>query len=139
MALIVDASVAVAWAVETQAEPMTRSALTTAIAEGFHVPHHFPIEVAHVLLRAERNERASRNDIDLFLLDLRKMKMRLDEPSNLDRLDAILTLGRRYMLTGYDAAYLEMVLRMRMPIATRDKALAQAIVKSGAQLFGVPE
>lgn len=135
MALIVDASVAVAWAVDTQADPLTRAALATAAVEGFFAPHHFPVEVAHGLLRAERHERASRNDIDIFLLDLKTMKMKLDDPTDLNRLDTILTLGRRHMLTGYDAAYLELALRNTLPLATRDKALAQAAAKAGAKLF----
>ena len=136
MALIIDASVAVAWAVDTQADPVTRAALATAATDGFLAPHHFPVEVAHGLLRAERHDRASRNDIDLFLLDLKKMKMKLDGPIDLDRLDAILTLGRRYMLAGYDAAYLEIALRTTLPLATRDKALKQAAQKAGAKVFG---
>ena len=138
MALIVDASVALAWALDTQADPMTRSALAIATAEGFLAPHHFSIEVAHGLLRAERNERAFRNEVDIFLLDLRKMKIRLDEPFSPVRLDSIITLGRRYMITGYDAAYLDIALRTRLPLATRDKALAQATVKAGGTLFGAP-
>ena len=39
------------------------------------------------------------------------------------------------MLTAYDAAYLELALRMTMPLATRDKAMAQAAAKAGAKLF----
>ena len=135
MALIVDASVAVAWAIETQATALTRASLIAATAEGFLAPHHFPIEVAHGLLRAERHERASRNEIDVFLLDLKRMEMRLDEPIDLDRLNAVVTLGRRYMLTGYDAAYLELAMRTGLPLATRDSALATAAKRAGANMF----
>jgi predicted nucleic acid-binding protein len=135
MALIVDASVAVAWAIDAEAEPMTRAALALSVKGGFLAPHHFPIEVAHGLLRAERKERAGRNEIDIFLLDLSKMTMKLDQPMDLDRLRTVLTVGRRYMLTAYDAAYLELALRMTMPLATRDKAMAQAAAKAGAKLF----
>jgi predicted nucleic acid-binding protein len=135
MALIVDASVAVAWALETQTTPLTRTALIAATGEGFVAPHHFPIEVAHGLMRAERHERISRNDIDVFLFDLKQMRMSLDAPMRMDRVDDIVVLARRYMLSGYDAAYLELALRIKLPLATRDKALATAADKAGAILF----
>lgn len=135
MALIVDASVAVAWAIEARASPHTRRSLIVATGEGFLAPHHFPIEVAHGLLRAERHERASRNEIDVFLLDLKQMRMTLDDPMRMDRIDDILALARRYMLTGYDAAYLELALRTKLPLATRGKALGAAAEKAGATLF----
>jgi predicted nucleic acid-binding protein len=135
MALIVDSSVAVAWAIDTQANELTRASLVAVIDEGFVAPHHFPIEVAHNLLRAERLHRASRNEIDIFLLDLKKLSMRLDEPIDLERLDQVVTLGRRYMLSGYDAAYIELALRTGLPLATRDAALAAAAEKADVVLF----
>jgi predicted nucleic acid-binding protein len=135
MALIVDASVAVAWAIDNEGEAITRGALASALNEGFAAPHHFPIEVANGLLRAERKDRVSRNDIDVFLLDLSKMTMRLDTPIDLDRLRDVLTLGRRYMITPYDAAYVELALRTSLPLATRDSAMAQAAAKAGVKLF----
>jgi predicted nucleic acid-binding protein len=135
MALIVDSSVAIAWAIDTQANPMTRAALVAAIDSGFVAPHHFPIEVAHNLLRAERRDRASRNEIDMFLLDFHRLDMRLDDPIDRNRFGAIITLGRRYMLSAYDAAYLELALRVAWPLATRDQALAGAVTKAGATLF----
>ena len=135
MALIVDSSVVLAWALDTQANPLTRMSLVKAITEGFMAPHHFPIEVANGLLRAERQHRASRNENDLFLLELKKMDFQLDEPIDADRLDTIVTLGRQYMLSGYDAAYLELALRTRLPLATRDNALSEATKKAGGVLF----
>jgi predicted nucleic acid-binding protein len=138
MALIVDSSVVLAWALDTEANAMTRMALVKVIAEGFMAPHHLAIEVANGLLRAERHDRASRNKNDLFLLDFKKMDIQLDEPIDADRLDTIVTLGRQYMLSGYDAAYLELALRTRLPLATRDNALGEAIKKAGGVLFSPP-
>jgi predicted nucleic acid-binding protein len=71
---------------------------------GFIAPHHFPIGLAHNLLRAERRDRASRNEIDLFLLDFHRLEMRLHNPLDRERFEAIMTLGCRYMLSAYDAA-----------------------------------
>jgi hypothetical protein len=38
---------------------------------------------------------------------------------------AILSLALRYDLTSYDAAYLELALRLQLPIATQDAALME--------------
>ena len=44
---------------------------------------------------------------------------------------AILSLALRYDLTSYDAAYLELALRLRLPIATQDAALMGAARAAG--------
>jgi predicted nucleic acid-binding protein len=84
--------------------------------------------------RAERHERASRNEIDLFLLDLKQMHIRLDEPIDIGRAADLITLARRYMLSGHDAAYLDLALRTKLPLATRDGALAAAAERAGVAL-----
>jgi predicted nucleic acid-binding protein len=48
----------------------------------------------------------------------------------------IFPLARDYHLTVYDAAYLELALRTKLPLATRDRALCAAAVAAGAALFG---
>jgi len=44
---------------------------------------------------------------------------------------ALLSLALRFQLTSYDAAYLELALRLQLPIATRDDALAEAAWAAG--------
>jgi len=44
-------------------------------------------------------------------------------------------LALAYRLTGYDAAYLELALRKRLPLASLDKALNKAAVAAGVALF----
>ena len=39
------------------------------------------------------------------------------------------------MLSGYDAAYLELALRTGLPLATRDAALVRAAKAAGVALF----
>lgn len=48
---------------------------------------------------------------------------------------AIFSLALRYDLTSYDAVYLELVLRLQLPIATQDGALAEAARAAGVGLF----
>ncbi len=44
---------------------------------------------------------------------------------------ALLSLALRFQLTSYDAAYLELALRLQLPIASRDDALADAAWAAG--------
>jgi len=45
-------------------------------------------------------------------------------------------LARAYQLTGYDATYLELVLRSGGVLATFDRQLAEAARKAGGRVFG---
>ena len=47
-----------------------------------------------------------------------------------------LALSDRFTLTPYDAAYLELALRRRLPLATLDRALRQVAGASGVALLG---
>ncbi|MEK7753053.1 MAG: type II toxin-antitoxin system VapC family toxin, partial [Acidobacteriota bacterium] len=47
-----------------------------------------------------------------------------------------LSLARRYALSAYDAAYLELALREGLPLATLDSALRKAARKTGVPLLG---
>jgi predicted nucleic acid-binding protein len=49
-----------------------------------------------------------------------------------------LTLARAYQLTGYDATYLELVLRVGGVLATFDRQLADAVRKAGGRVLGDP-
>ena len=47
-----------------------------------------------------------------------------------------LQLARRYKLSAYDASYLELALRLGMPLATLDEDLKKAAKKAGVKKFG---
>ena len=47
-----------------------------------------------------------------------------------------LSLARRYKLSAYDAAYLELALRTGLQLATLDADLARAAATAGVPIFG---
>ena len=49
--------------------------------------------------------------------------------------ELVLTLARKHRITAYDAAYLELALRLDAPLATLDRALASAAAAEGAPLI----
>ena len=50
-------------------------------------------------------------------------------------LSGTLQLARRYKLSAYDASYLELALRLGMPLVTLDEDLQKAAKKAGAKKF----
>jgi predicted nucleic acid-binding protein len=46
-----------------------------------------------------------------------------------------LKLARREGLAAYDAAYLELALRLKLPLATLDNRLAEAAIRCGVSLI----
>ena len=51
--------------------------------------------------------------------------------------DAVFEMARRLDLNIYDAAYLELALRLDVPLATLDKKLAETAAEAGVAGFGV--
>lgn len=80
-------------------------------------------EVRNVLISAERRGRATEARSAAFLRALSRLPITVDhDPEQ----TVVLGLARRHGLTVYDAAYLELALRLRLPLATFDTALARA-------------
>ena len=50
---------------------------------------------------------------------------------------SLMALARKQRLTNYEAAYLELARRERLPLATLDSALEKAAVAEGVALLGL--
>ena len=59
----------------------------------------------------------------------------VDERSGVSLSAELLTLARKHSLSAYDAAYLEVSLRLSLPLATLDKRLQGADLKDGVDLY----
>jgi predicted nucleic acid-binding protein len=97
------------------------------------VPRLFYIEVANVALMGERHRGLSQEKTADFLRLLRSLPILQDTADVATGVDDVLLLARIHGLTTYDATYLELARRSRLPLATRDQPLQRA-----AKLIGVP-
>lgn len=97
------------------------------------VPSLWIYEIANVLLVAQRRGRISAERIQYVLETVTDFNLRIDEvvPESALRLSR---LALQHGLTVYDAAYLDLALRSCAPIATKDKALLQAMQVSNVHL-----
>lgn len=135
MRLIVDVSIALAWNVAQQSTTLTTEAAAYVTEHGALVPFHFHLELTNALLVLERRRRLSRADVDHAIENIRMLDVEIDDGPGARIDETVFPLARRYQLSTYDAAYLELALRTELHLATRDGALAAASKKSGAHLF----
>lgn len=61
----------------------------------------------------------------------------VDSETTVHAWSATLALAERHRLTLYDAAYLELAQRSRLPLATLDRQLREAGVAAGVPLLGL--
>lgn len=98
------------------------------------VPSVWSLEVGNVIARADAKNLLREARSAEFLGILQEMSIEIDPRSNQHALGDTLQLARRYGLSTYDAAYLELSLREGLPLATNDADLRKALAKAGGSL-----
>jgi predicted nucleic acid-binding protein len=130
MAFVLDASVALGWALEEDAHPLPARALALLLETEAWVPGLWWFELRNALVMNERRGRLDEGDTALFLSSVARFPVSLDrDPDEA----SLLMLARRHRLTVYDASYLELAQRLGLPLATLDREL-----RSAAGACGVP-
>jgi len=136
VSLVVDSSVTLAWYFEDEKTDESTSVLHQVVAAGAVVPAHWRLEVLSGLQVAVRRRRITPAYRDASLIDLRALAIAIDRGTNRQAWSATLRLCDRFGLTPYDAAYLELALRRRLPLATLDGELARAAQAENVPLVG---
>lgn len=132
MPFVADNSIVVGWFIASQADTNSNALLERAITEDVHVPVIWRAEFASILLVFMHKRRLNQRQTNSIIEQIEKLEMIVD--SNPPLVAALVDLGRRHSLGAYDAAYLELALRMRLPLATRDKALRNAAIRAGVAI-----
>lgn len=130
-ALVIDTSVALVWCFEDEASPTSDALLDQVRDEGAVVPGLWHLEVANVLLQAEKRGRITGADIAMRLRLIAELPIDTDSETAARAWREILALARAEGLTTYDAAYLELAIRRGLPLLTKDQALIAAAQRTG--------
>jgi len=136
-AFVIDCSVAVTWCFEDEATPASDGLLDRLGDEPAAAPAIWPLELGNVLAMAERRGRIDAAQLAEFVALLRDLPVAIDEETPQRALDEVLALARAEGLTTYDATYLELAMRLGVPLATQDKALRKAAEKLGTPVLAV--
>jgi len=136
MSVVVDVSAIVPLAFADEELTLAKAVVRKLASEGGLVPSLFWFEIWNTLAMSERRSRSTPENTKRFVVLLRKLNLVVDSLPDSER---IFLLTRRYSLTAYDAAYLELALRTDSPLATQDKCLIKALAAAGGSLFAAEE
>ena len=131
MPFVLDASVTASWCFRDETAAAADAAMNRLPQDHATVPALWWFEVRNILIVNERRGRIEPADSDMFLNDLALLPIRIDRGPD-ERL--VVTLARKYRLTAYDAAYLDLAVRLTAPMATLDRALSDAARAEGLEL-----
>ena len=132
--LVLDASLALQWFLEDEADRKYSLAVLASLSEKRAlVPLLWFYEVGNGLLMAYRRKRISLDQIDGFLTRLKALPIDAAQETPFEILE-LLALARSHDLTNYDAAYLGLARKFNLPLATNDSDLRKAAASAGLLL-----
>ena len=137
MSLVLDCSVTLSWYFEDERTQASASVLEAVVENGAAAPPLWRIEVANALTTALRRKRIDAAFRDASLVDLAALPVAIDPDSDKHVWSTTLQLADQHRLTVYDALYLELAQRRRLPLATLDEALRAAAHACGVALLGI--
>ena len=133
---VLDCSIAMAWLFHDEATQKTSALLNRLAVETALVPAWWFIEVTNVLAMAERRGRITSAQSDAFIADLGKLAFERDDEAPGRAFTHLLPLCRTHRLTSYDAVYVDLAIRRRLPLATLDDDLRKTARKLGIGVLG---
>jgi predicted nucleic acid-binding protein len=125
-AIVLDSSVALSWCFEDEASPEMDAIYERVRDEGGIVPSLWHVEVGNVLVQAEKRGRIGAAAVTARLESLAQLPISIDIEVPARGWGAIVVLARTEGLTTYDATYLDLAMRLGLPLATNDRDLAAA-------------
>jgi predicted nucleic acid-binding protein len=134
MQFVLDRSVAISWCLVDENNDYANALLTRMPDSEAFVPGIWSLEIANVLLVAERRNRMTTEQSSAAIALLQSLLIQVDTVTDANALGATLVIGRQESLASYDAAYLELAIRLGLPLATIDTRLAEAATRCGVEL-----
>jgi predicted nucleic acid-binding protein len=133
---VLDGSLTMAWCFEDEASPQTDEIQDwlTAGARAY-VPTLWHLEIANVLWSCERRKRITEADTTQFLAVLSALNITTDHQTEQHAGQTTLGLARRHGLSVYDAAYLELTMRLGLPLGSKDEPLRKVAKTVGISVL----
>lgn len=129
---VLDCSITMSWCFEDESTKEADEILNRLAHSKAIVPTIWPLEVANVLLLAKKKGRISNLQSVNFIDALSALPIIVDSNTTARAWHSIYVLAEQTELTIYDAAYLELALREKLPLFTLDKSLLKA-----AKIMGI--
>jgi len=133
--LVIDASVALAWCFGDERTEPTASLLERLQTDAAAVPSLWHLEIANGLAQAERRGRITPAESAELIALLEIIEIVVDGETPARAFTRVLDLAREERLTAYDAAYLELAMRLGAPLASKDADLCDAAERLGVSII----
>lgn len=137
-AFVLDGSVTMVWGFEDEDDAYAIAILDKIPELQAYVPSLWPLEVANALIVGERRGRITAADAARFLAILGTFPIAIDGETAARAFSDIVHLARAHQLSAYDASYLELAIRLGLPLACNDGKLKNAALAAGVVLFAPP-
>jgi predicted nucleic acid-binding protein len=136
MNFVLDASVTLAWCFEDERAGYAMRVLDELSGGEAIVSSLWPIEVTNGLASALRQQRMDLEGAAEARNTLAALPIVVEPVDRRRAFEDVPRLARAHGLTTYDASYLEVAVRLGIPLATLDRALARAAADEGVPAVG---
>lgn len=123
---VLDTSFALAWILDEEQEKRIDAVFDLLNQRSAVVPSLWFYEVSNALLMNEKRGRLSQTDTVRAITLLNALPLIIDSDCETRAFREIIALARTHNLTVYDATYLDIAMRMSLPLATLDNSLMRA-------------
>jgi len=135
MSFVVDNSIALAWCFIDEQTDGIMALLDRVTQTGAVAPPLWPIEALNGLRSAERRKRIDAARRQRLADFLRALPITIDDEMVSRIWDTTARLAASHELTLYDAIYLELAIRLDLPLATADGPLISAAMRVGVPVL----
>lgn len=135
---VLDNSVSMRWLLTTSKKSdqiYSDDILKSMIDADALVPNLWHLEAANVLLGAEKSGVVTIGEVEGFIAQIENLPINVDPHTYLQSFSRTYALSRAYKISSYDASYLELAIRARLPLATLDKKLLRAAKSSDVTIY----
>jgi predicted nucleic acid-binding protein len=134
---VLDASIAVSWCFPGDPAEDTLYSVTSwlCLQSTIIVPEIWAFEVANsIFVSFTKRKRITEQQIEEYLQRLKALPISAEVRDLWSTVD-LESASRRWNLTSYDAAYLDLAIRKGLPLATTDDGLKTAAVAKGIEIL----
>src|SRR5262245_59276798 len=117
---VLDCSIALAWYFPAEADAYADAVQDSLAQMGAVVPSLWPLEVTNALVVGERRGRSTVAQATSWIALLKDLPICIDSETDSRAWTETLHVARTHGLSAYDAAYLELALRLGVGVATLD-------------------
>lgn len=126
---VLDCSVTMAWCFKDESNDFTDKILESLGSATAIVPTIWSLEVANVLMMANKSRRIGELQSASFIDALLLLPIVVDDSTTSRAMHSIYIVAGQSDLSVYDAAYLELAIREKIPLLTLDRAMIKAAKK----------